>query len=332
MPTQSHRAVLVLAVLLFLQGCAGSDLAKQIPEVRERLSSAREKGAYRCAPRELASGEANSDFAEREFDKGEYFAARDYLQIAQVQSKEAFRLASDERVCPKRKPEPRPPVVDPNADRDHDGIPDRLDRCPDEPEDRDGFEDEDGCPDPDNDKDGILDAIDKCPNDPEDLDGFEDEDGCPDPDNDRDGSPDAIDHCPNEAGPASNYGCPQKFEHINVTDQKIELKQAIFFQTAKAVIMQRSFGLLDEVAAVLKARPSMQVRIEGHTDIRGGRAYNLRLSQSRADSVRAYLVGNGISSDRMQAKGYGPDQPIENNKTAVGRERNRRVEFMITQQ
>jgi OOP family OmpA-OmpF porin len=76
----------------------------------------------------------------------------------------------------------------------------------------------------------------------------------------------------------------------------------------------------------------MQVRIEGHTDSRGSRAYNLRLSQSRADSVRAYLIGKGISSDRLEAKGYGPDQPIDNNKTAAGRERNRRVEFMITKQ
>jgi outer membrane protein OmpA-like peptidoglycan-associated protein len=326
------RAVLLVPVLLFFQGCAGSDLARQVSEVRNRLEAAREKGAYRCAPRELASGEANADFAEREFDKGEYFAARDYLETAQVQSKEALRLASDEKTCPKRKAEPRRPVVDPNADRDHDGIPDRVDRCPDEPEDRDAFEDEDGCPDPDNDKDGILDATDKCPNDPEDVDGFEDEDGCPDPDNDQDGVLDGNDRCPNEAGPASNNGCPQKFEHINVTDQKIELKQAIFFQTGKAVIMPSSFGLLDEVVAALNARSSMQVRIEGHTDIRGGRPYNLRLSQARADSVKAYLVGKGIGSDRMEAKGYGPDQPIDDNKTAAGRERNRRVEFMITQQ
>ena len=93
-----------------------------------------------------------------------------------------------------------------------------------------------------------------------------------------------------------------------------------------------NFGLLDEVAAVLNARTSMQVRIEGHTDSRGGHAYNVRLSQARADSVKAYLVGKGIGSDRMEAKGYGPDQPIDNNKTAAGRERNRRVEFMITQQ
>jgi OmpA-OmpF porin, OOP family len=325
-------SALVAAAVIFLQGCAGSDLANQVDEVRERLAVAREKGAYRCAPRELAVGEANADFAERDFDKGDFFAARDYLAKAQVSSKEALRLANDERVCPKRKAVPPAPMVDPNADRDRDGVPDRIDRCPDEPEDRDGFEDEDGCPDPDNDKDGIVDTIDRCPNDPEDMDGFEDEDGCPEPDNDRDGLVDASDRCPNEAGPASNNGCPQKFEHIQVTEQKIELRQAIFFQTAKAVIMAPSFGLLDEVSAVMAARPSMQVRIEGHTDNRGGRAFNFRLSQSRADSVKAYLVGKGISSDRMDAKGYGPDQPIDDNKSAAGRERNRRVEFMITQQ
>jgi len=326
---------LVLFVLAVLSSCAGEDLANRVGVVREQLATARSKGAYRCAPRELATGEANAEFAEREFGKGEYFVAKDRLEAAQAAAKEALRLSSDERTCPKPKPQPprrKEPAPDPLADRDGDGIPDVLDKCPDEPEDKDGFEDEDGCPDLDNDKDGIPDAVDKCPNEPEDFDGFEDEDGCPDPDNDQDGVPDATDKCPNEPGPASNDGCPPKFEFINVTQEKIELKQAIFFQTAKAVIMTKSFGLLDEVATVLRARPNMQVRIEGHTDIRGGHAYNLRLSQSRADSVKAYLVGKGIGSDRMEAKGYGPDQPIDNNKTAAGRERNRRVEFMITQQ
>jgi outer membrane protein OmpA-like peptidoglycan-associated protein len=321
---------LALLVLVQLGGCAGSDLASEVAEVRERLVLAREKGAYRCAPRELASGEANADFAEREFDEGEYFAGRDYLGMAQVQSREALRLASDERTCPKPKA-PRP-AVDPNADRDRDGIPDQVDRCPDEAEDRDGFEDEDGCPDPDNDKDGIPDTVDHCPNEPEDLDGFQDEDGCPDPDNDKDGVPDATDRCPNDPGPGSNDGCPPKFEHINLTDRKIELLQAVFFRTGKAVILPKSFGLLDEVTAALNGRPSIRIRIEGHTDSRGGRAYNLHLSQARAESVKAYLAGKGITSDRMEAKGYGPDQPIDDNRTPAGRERNRRVEFMITQQ
>src|SRR5262245_3146925 len=80
-------------------------------------------------------------------------------------------------------------------DRDGDGIPDMDDQCPDQPEDRDGYKDEDGCPDPDNDGDGIPDALDKCPNEPEDFDNFQDEDGCPDPDNDCDGIPDHNDDC-----------------------------------------------------------------------------------------------------------------------------------------
>ena len=101
-------------------------------------------------------------------------------------------------------------------DRDHDGIPDMSDRCPDEPEDRDGFQDDDGCPDPDNDGDGIPDALDKCPNEPEDFDGFQDDDGCPDPDNDGDGIPDLNDACPNDKedgkGKRPTDGCPSTLE------------------------------------------------------------------------------------------------------------------------
>jgi hypothetical protein len=125
------------------------------------------------------------------------------------------------------------------GDRDGDGIPDNNDKCPDDPEDFDGFEDEDGCPDPDNDHDGVRDVddrcpnipgpapdgcprsgtsndrdgdgipdnVDKCPDAPEDKDGFEDADGCPDPDNDKDGILDVNDKCPNTPGRGPS-GCP----------------------------------------------------------------------------------------------------------------------------
>src|SRR5215831_16965230 len=93
------------------------------------------------------------------------------------------------------KPPPPPPVIDDDPDKD--GIRGAADKCPNEPEDFDGFQDADGCPDPDNDNDGIPDAQDKCPNEPEDKDGFQDEDGCPDDDNDGDGVPDRQDKCPN---------------------------------------------------------------------------------------------------------------------------------------
>jgi outer membrane protein OmpA-like peptidoglycan-associated protein len=99
-----------------------------------------------------------------------------------------------------------------SIDKDKDGIYDNVDKCPSDPEDKDGFEDEDGCPDYDNDQDGIPDTVDECMNDPEDKDGFEDEDGCPDYDNDRDEVPDTLDKCPLEPEDRDNYndgdGCP----------------------------------------------------------------------------------------------------------------------------
>ncbi len=98
----------------------------------------------------------------------------------------------------------------PVKDTDGDGIMDDVDQCIDVPEDKDGFQDEDGCPDPDNDQDGILDAKDSCPNAAEDVDGFQDDDGCPDLDNDKDGLPDTKDQCPDDAGPVELNGCPDK--------------------------------------------------------------------------------------------------------------------------
>ena len=320
----SVKAAVISAALgaISLSGCAGTEMENSVREVRTIAKEARDNGAYKCAPRELALADTHIEFTERELAQGDYFRARDHLHIADHNAREAYHLS------------PRDKCVAPTVplDTDGDGIPDKTDKCPTEPEDKDGFEDADGCPDPDNDADGILDATDKCPNEPEDKDGFEDADGCPDPDNDKDGVLDTADKCPNEPGPPDNDGCPKKFEHIVVTQEKIELKQKIFFDTNKTTIQPRSFSLLDEIASVLKSRPTMTVRIEGHTDVRGTHAHNMQLSAGRAESVRQHLVGLGVDPSRMDAKGFGPDQPIETNKTAAGREKNRRVEFFITQQ
>lgn len=95
-------------------------------------------------------------------------------------------------------------------DSDDDGLVDKKDACASAPEDDDGFEDTDGCPDPDNDKDGVTDATDTCVNSPEDKDAFEDADGCPEPDNDRDGVLDLVDSCPLVVGPVGLEGCPDR--------------------------------------------------------------------------------------------------------------------------
>lgn len=334
------RLIFASLALAFLavSGCAGQDLASQARSVRGQVRTARDHGAYHCAPRELARAEAHIEFAERELDRGEFFRAEDHLQVAETSVTEAIRLSPPDR-CAVHSP-PKHPVHAPElpeaaavqSDKDGDGVPDATDRCPNEPEDKDGFEDEDGCPDPDNDLDGVLDVADRCPNEPEDRDGFEDEDGCPDPDNDQDGVLDAADKCPMVAGPVSNGGCPIEFKLITVATDRIELKQAIFFAFNKATILASSYAVLDEVAEAMRVRSSMSVRIEGHTDNRGAHAANLRLSQARADAVHAYLAGKGVDGGRLEAKGYGPEHPIDSNKTAAGRDRNRRVDFFITQQ
>lgn len=106
----------------------------------------------------------------------------------------------------------------PDLDNDQDGILDTADQCPLQPEDRDGWQDEDGCPEEDNDADGFNDPIDDCKNEAEDRDGFQDDDGCPEPDNDRDGVLDVEDRCPNEPGPADNEGCPADSDGDGVLD------------------------------------------------------------------------------------------------------------------
>jgi outer membrane protein OmpA-like peptidoglycan-associated protein len=243
--------------------------------------------------------------------------------------------------CPDR-PEDKDGFEDgdccPDPDNDRDGIPDKTDKCPNHPEDRDNYEDADGCPDPDNDQDGVPDTADKCPLEPEDHDGFQDEDGCPDNDNDGDRIVDVKDKCPNQPedydGDRDDDGCPdvKKYKLVVVTAKKIELKQKVYFATARTRILPRSFALLDEVAKVLKDRAKIHVRIEGHTDSRGSARYNRRLSDGRAKSVRRYLIRKGIDAARMIAVGLGEDKPIATNRTRAGRAMNRRVEFVITKQ
>ncbi len=218
-------------------------------------------------------------------------------------------------------------------DRDGDGIPDDVDKCPDDPEDKDGFEDEDGCPDPDNDKDGILDVDDLCPNKPEDKDGFEDADGCPDLDNDKDRILDVDDKCPNEPetynGHEDEDGCPDK-GRVVVHKGRIEILDKIYFETDKAVIKPISFPILNAIAATLKGNPQiLLIEIQGHADERGGAAYNMRLTDDRAHSVKSYITNKGLDGSRLKAKGYGETRPVDRASNEAAWSKNRRVEFVI---
>jgi len=228
-------------------------------------------------------------------------------------------------------PPPEPPPAPPVADRDHDGIPDDRDRCPDQPESADGVDDDDGCPEVDDDGDGLAGSRDKCPGDPEDADGFQDDDGCPDLDDDGDGIPDLIDQCPREAETANGFqdedGCP---DEVPPEVQKITGVQAtVQFATNSAALTGDARAALNRMAAVLKKYPGVRIRVAAHTDNRGTAEENFFLSRRRADAVKAYLVGRGITADRIETTGFGADQPIADNATPEGRKQNRRVEISV---
>jgi OOP family OmpA-OmpF porin len=231
-------------------------------------------------------------------------------------------IVGDADKCP-NEPEDKDGFQDedgcPDPDNDGDGIADNVDKCPNEAEDKDGFQDDDGCPDPDNDGDGIPDAADKCPNEPEDKDGFQDEDGCPDPDNDGDGVLDANDKCPTEPETKNGYqdedGCPDEIPQK--LKQFTGVIQGINFRTGDAALQNTSNTTLDKAVAVLKEFADLKLEIQGHTDdqpLKPGSKFtdNQALSQARAETVRAYLVAKGIDEARLTAKGYGETVPVEN--------------------
>lgn len=193
------------------------------------------------------------------------------------------------------------PVVATEADFDRDGVLDDHDRCPVSAEDKDEFEDEDGCAEPDNDHDGVDDAKDKCPLEAETINGKKDEDGCPD----------------------VGVGV------VTIQANAVVIDGVIRFKTASATLLPASLPLLKQVAATLRSAATLSVEIQGHTDDKGSAAANIRLSKKRAEAIRAVLVKNGVSTGRLVAVGYGPKKPRASNKTEKGREQNRRVEFLI---
>ena len=249
-------------------------------------------------------------------------------------------------ISPKKVAAPKSVEIPVVMDRDGDGVVDSLDRCPDvaglaalkgcPDKDGDGIADIDdkcpdvpgiakyqGCPIPDTDGDGINDEEDKCPNVP----GVARYQGCPIPDTDGDGVNDEEDKCPNEAGPASNYGCP--VIDVVVTQKVTKAAENIFFATGSAKLLPKSFQSLKDVADIMKENASFKITIDGHTDNTGGDELNQKLSESRAASVKDYLLSNGVEESRMTSKGYGPTVPVADNKTAAGRAKNRRVEMKL---
>jgi OOP family OmpA-OmpF porin len=222
-------------------------------------------------------------------------------------------------------------MAPPNPDPDGDGIAGKADKCPNLAEDKDGFEDADGCPDPDNDQDGIPDVRDKCPDKAETVNGIDDDDGCPEVDTDGDGILGSRDKCPDEPETRNGYkdddGCPDEIP--NAVKKFTGVIEGINFKSGRSSILAGSYALLDRAVAVLKEYPEIRLEISGHTDSRGKADFNRDLSQHRADAVRTYFVANGIDPGRLTSIGYGADRPIADNTGDAGRSKNRRTEFRL---
>jgi outer membrane protein OmpA-like peptidoglycan-associated protein len=197
-------------------------------------------------------------------------------------------------------------------DADGDGVADKDDMCP----NASGTKANNGCPDTDG--DGVVDKDDKCPS----SSGPKANNGCPWPDTDGDGVLDKDDKCKDVAGVASNSGCPK-------APNAEAFATPILFNFGKSSFKAGVTKQLDGMIGVMNEYPTSEYSIEGHTDSVGTKAYNLMLSDKRANAVKDYLIKNGVKDSRLTAKGFGETKPVASNSTASGREKNRRVEVKL---
>jgi OOP family OmpA-OmpF porin len=191
----------IVSVGIAASACSqGPALRGRVLAMEERVETAQKNGAIKCAPRELALAASHLRFATVALDQGHLSDAVAHLEIAEPNARAAFDMSPADRCTTREfvevaqaKPPPPKPIPKP-GDKDGDGIPDNVDACPLDPENYNGYLDEDGCPDdPDTDSDGIADSRDQCLLEPEDKDNYLDDDGCPDLDNDADGINDTDD-------------------------------------------------------------------------------------------------------------------------------------------
>ena len=204
-------------------------------------------------------------------------------------------------------------------DSDGDGVLDKDDACPQVA----GLKEMDGCPDSDG--DGLSDGSDQCPNEA----GPSDNKGCPYTDADKDGVLDKDDKCPTVPGLKENNGCPEKKVTADVQKTLNDYAKTILFDTGKSTIKAQSEAVLSDITNILQEYPKANFTVEGHTDSVGSSSSNQRLSESRAASVKAFLINKGVSASRLSSTGYGESRPIADNGTKEGRQLNRRVEINL---
>lgn len=213
-------------------------------------------------------------------------------------------------------------------DADRDQVADARDACPGTPG---GVSvDPRGCP-LDSDGDAVADGLDRCPNTP--TGARVDRTGCP-IDADRDGVFDGIDQCgATPAGRAVDVrGCPTVADAPDTTAALLPLRgpvvlRGVTFESGSSALTREAYPVLDGIAVALVEHPEVRAEVAGYTDDVGSAGANVRLSQLRAEAVRAYLVNRGVSAGRLSARGFGPANPVASNTTAAGRAQNRRIEL-----
>jgi outer membrane protein OmpA-like peptidoglycan-associated protein len=156
--------------------------------------------------------------------------------------------------------------------------------------------------------------------------------GCPD--TDGDGLADKYDNCPTEAGSLENAGCPNidpNLVVLNEAEKKVlnEAFSSLEFLTGTSKISESSLLSLTELADLFLAKPDYKLEINGHTDNLGIAKNNKKLSQDRANAVKTFIASKGVAASRLKATGFGSSEPIAENNTPEGRQKNRRVEFKI---
>ena len=231
--------------------------------------------------------------------------------------------------CPNSRPGAKVDIHGCEFDSDGDGVPDGIDNCPGTP--KGAIVDASGCPH-DADADSVYDGLDQCPATP--VGCQVNANGCP-VDSDQDGVCDGIDQCPDSPTNAKvdRNGCP-----IVVSDKETQLLetgmiriQNVNFDTGRSAILPESEPILDEVGNVLARWPDLKIEIGGHTDSQGSPAKNIQLSKERARAVLGYVLSKfpELEPTQFTSAGYGATRPISTNATALGRSKNRRVEFKV---
>lgn len=294
------------------------------------IDESRNSGAYQCAPRELALAVAHVEFGRNELEEGDAFRALHHIDEAELYATAAANQ-SDSPACDRTAFEDGLGDESKRGELAIDSDQRRTDRCRGRDGRRAWGKRQDACSNlQDTAGTDTAESTGGCNSEVSDSKGFHDRKRCVGRDTKSEEQLRQDNQCPSEIGQQTNAICLKKYSNIVITRNAIRLNKPILFEEKQVKIAPESHSTLEEVIHFLISNPQITVEIQGHTDSAGDDSYNLDFSQKRADSVRRFLIINGIAPSRLVARGYGETSPIESNHTSRGRAANRRIEIIRT--